>query len=105
MAESIASAYAREVLARPHLQHAAVRLGLWLAACAEQRGGFPVEATIQSIMFGLDQGGVHAPGVGFRHETVTKSIHVLEEEGLLSVQKSSAYKGPSRFTLHLSQEH
>jgi CRP-like cAMP-binding protein len=104
MSASIASAYAREVLARPQLPHAAVRLGLWLAACAEQRGGFPVETTVQAIMTGLDTEDVHAPGVGFRHETVNKSISTLEEEGLLTVEKSPFYKGPSRYTLNLTQD-
>jgi CRP-like cAMP-binding protein len=104
MSVSISSAYAREVLARPHLPHAAVRLGLWLAACAEQRGGFPVETTVQAIMTGLDTEEVHAPGVGFRHETVSKSVTALEEAGLLQVEKSPFYKGPQKYTLNLNRD-
>lgn len=102
---SIASAFAQEVVRRPHLQHAAVRLGLWLAAAAEQQGGFPVEVFQVEFKDGLHNDKIDAPGVNFRLETIAKSIEALKEEGLLTVEveQRRGRHVPKLYTLRVPQ--
>lgn len=103
MSTSVASAFAREVLRRPHLQHGAVRLGLWIAGVAELQGGFPVAAHVVDFIKGIHNDAVDVEGVSFRNETVTKSIESLQSEGLLSVthdpRLGSGKRAPRLYTL------
>lgn len=103
--ESMSRAFVDAVIARPKLQHAAVRVGLWLTGAAEQQGGWPVEAHIANFLHGIKRTNLTIPGIRFRPETVKKSISALEEAGLLSVEEGTTELGghvSKLFTLHLS---
>jgi hypothetical protein len=102
---SIASAYAQEVIRRPDMQHAAVRIGLWLAGVAEQQGGFPVIANSVDFIRGIHTKHINAEGVCFRPETVSKSLEALQTEGLLEVSAhpyhGTGKRAPKCYTLKL----
>ena len=100
--QSIASAYAQAVLQHPELPHAAVRLGLWLAAVAEQQGGFPVTIAPSKILSkGIENRKVLAPPIQFRYETVIKSIDTLRDAGLLRAEQNDERQ--INFTLTLAE--
>lgn len=101
---SIAGAYAQAVLKQPKLQHAAVRIGLWIASVADQQGGLPVSTYISALQEGLHTDTVDAPGIAFRTETVRDGIEALVDAGLLTVQPDPAHptkqqRGPKLFNL------
>lgn len=89
MTSSVSEAYIQAVAQHPELPHAAVRLGLWFVAVAEQTGGFPVKAFLNTILLGYHDGKVDVPGVSFRPPTVTAAIEALERAGLMRVEVDS----------------
>ncbi len=97
---SEASRYAAVVARNPQLQHAAVRLGLWLVAAAEQQGTWPVEAHQFNFMNGFDRRNVKMSGIHFRAETIKKSIAALEEAGLLAMEEGDHVSGGRKSTLY-----
>lgn len=105
MNDTFSSSFAQHVLDRPKLQHAAVRVGLWLAAVADRHGGFPVVMNYTNFLHGLDlDNGDSVPGVAIRNETIHKSLDSLIEEGLLKVEKmtpNDPQRAPKKFTLLL----
>lgn len=106
---SIASAFAQAVLQRPEMQHGAVRLGLWIAAIAEQQGGFPVKMNMTTVREGIRTGIINAPGVSFRPETIKQSIASLEELGLLRVDTDPTasvtnHRAPKLYTLTVGDD-
>lgn len=87
MKRSLSAAYVRKVAETPEMQHAAVRVGLWIIALAEKKGGFPVKFFQSHLINGYeDDEGVKMPGIAFRPPTVSKSLSSLEEMGLLTVE-------------------
>jgi hypothetical protein len=82
---SITQAYAHKVAQMPKLQHAAVRVGLWIAVVAEKTGGFPVNVHHTNMMNGYNKDGVTVPGICFRPPTVRQSLAALQEAGILTV--------------------
>lgn len=103
--QTISSAFAQEVIKRPQLQHAAVRLGLWIAAVAEQQGGFPVTCFLRNFKEGLHTDLIDADGVSFRDRTITASLESLEAEGLLQIGTLhvGGRHAPKQFTLTVPQ--
>lgn len=107
MERSIAAAYVDEVVSRPKLQHAAVRVGLMLAAIAERTGSKTVALCKNNFITGLEDGSgtVVVPGVQFRYETISASLASLESEGLLKIDEADfTIKGhrPSLYTLQVA---
>lgn len=83
---SLSAAYVRKVAEMPHMQHAEVRVGLWIVALAEKKGGFPIKFFQSHMINGYkDDEGVEMQGIAFRPPTVSKSIQALEESGLLTI--------------------
>lgn len=86
MKRSLSKAFVQKVADMPELQHAAVRVGLWIVALAEEKGGFPVTFFQSHMINGYkDDDGVVMKGIAFRPPTVSKSLEALEEAGLLQV--------------------
>ncbi len=96
----IASAFAAAVARNPELQHAAVRVGLWLVAAAEQQGEWPVDAHPFHFIRGLKRGKVNMHGIQFRAETVKSSIASLQAAGLLRVDDGETMSGGRKSKLY-----
>ena len=91
--QSMSRAYVATVTNHPDLQHAAVRIGLWLVSAAEQQGGFPVELHSSAFFKGFDNGKVHVPGVNFRPATIRNSLASLVDAGMLHIEDGTARAG------------
>ena len=84
--DDLSEAFVKKVARMPELQHAAVRIGLWIVALAEEKGGFPVKFFQSHMINGYkDEEGVTMPGIAFRPPTVHKSLEALQDAGLLQV--------------------
>lgn len=97
---SVAAQFSQEVLKRPKMQHAACRVGIWLAGIADLTSSRSVEAFAIDIQRGWSRDGVSVEGVSFRHETVKKSIEYLVDEGLLSVSNGGESRGSSSSNIY-----
>lgn len=97
---SVAAEFAQCVLRRPKMQHAACRVGVWLAGIADLTSSRSVEAFAIDIQKGWERNGVRVAGVSFRHETVKKSIEYLVSEGLLSVTDGNESRGSSSSNIY-----
>lgn len=103
----LSSRFVQRISELPHLQHATVRVGVWLLAVADKTGSESVELFYTHFLTGYKGIGAHEgvsiKGINFRPPTVNKALQSLVDEGVLSIKEGSTMRNgyPSKvITLH-----
>lgn len=104
---NLSERFIQRVADNPQLQHAAVRVGLWLVAVAERINSDSIELYYTHFLTGYKSSkvnGVSVKGVNFRPQTVANALQALIELGIISIEGGDEMRNGvniKRITLHL----